>query len=119
MNAIEDTAYSRAWADLGRALPRPQAILVVSAHWMTREATLVDVSAAPRTIHVFCGFPEELYAVQYAAPGAPEVAKEVATLLASHHAQGDDTWGLDHGAWSALRFLYPAPTCRCSSSPST
>lgn len=107
MNAIEDTAYARAWADLGRALPRPQAILVVSAHWMTHAATLVDVSAAPRTIHDFRGFPDELYAVRYPAPGAPEVAREVTTLLASHHAEGDETWGLDHGAWSVLKFLYP------------
>lgn len=107
MNAIEDSAYSRTWAELGRALPRPQAILVVSAHWMTRAATLVDVSAAPRTIHDFYGFPEELFAVQYPAPGAPDVAREVTTLLASHHAEGDDTWGLDHGAWSVLKFLYP------------
>lgn len=107
MNAIEDTEYSRAWAALGRALPHPQAILVVSAHWMTRDATLVDVSAAPKTIHDFYGFPDELYTVQYPAPGAPEVAREVTTLLASHHAEGDDSWGLDHGAWSVLKFLYP------------
>ncbi len=107
MNAIEDTTYSRSWAELGRTLPRPQAILVVSAHWMTRGTTLVDVSRLPKTIHDFYGFPPELYAVDYAAPGAPDIAKEVTTLLASHHAQGDDTWGLDHGAWSVLRWLYP------------
>lgn len=107
MNAIEDTAYSRGWAALGRALPRPQAILVISAHWMTRGATLVDVSAMPRTIHDFGGFPEALYRQQYPAKGHPELAAEVTTLLASHHAHEDDRWGLDHGAWTVLKFLYP------------
>lgn len=107
MNALEETAYSRNWAALGRALPRPQAILVVSAHWMTKGATLVDVSKLPKTIHDFYGFPEPLYQMHYNAPGAPEVADEVIALLQSHHAEGDDTWGLDHGAWSVLTWLYP------------
>ncbi|MCA0042252.1 4,5-DOPA-extradiol-dioxygenase [Celeribacter litoreus] len=107
MNAIEDNSYSRSWKRLGEALPQPQAILVVSAHWMTRGSTLVDVSKMPKTIHDFYGFPQELFAEQYPAPGAPDVAKEVVSLLASHHAEGDDTWGLDHGAWSVLKFLYP------------
>ncbi|MEX5729382.1 4,5-DOPA dioxygenase extradiol [Rhodovulum iodosum] len=107
MNALEDTAFSRAWSDLGRSLPRPEAILVVSAHWMTRGTTLVDVSALPRTIHDFHGFPDALYQQDYPAPGAPDLAREVATLLASHHGAEDDTWGLDHGAWTILKFLYP------------
>ena len=107
MNAIEDNAYSRSWGALGQALPRPQAILVVSAHWMTQGTTLVDVSAVPRTIHDFFGFPPELHAGQYPAHGAPDLAREVTSLLASHHVQGDDTWGLDHGAWSVLTSLYP------------
>ena len=107
MNAIEDTAYSRAWTELGRALPRPKAILVVSAHWMTRGTTLVDVSAMPKTIHDFYGFPDALFAQRYPAQGAPEMAREVVSLLASHHAEEDDTWGLDHGAWTVLKFLYP------------
>ncbi len=107
MNAIEDTAYSRSWINLGRALPRPQAILVVSAHWMTRGSTLVDVSAMPRTIHDFGGFPQALYNETYPAHGNPKLAREVVSLLASHHAQEDDTWGLDHGAWTVLKYLYP------------
>ncbi|MFW2542348.1 4,5-DOPA dioxygenase extradiol [Primorskyibacter sp. 2E107] len=107
MNAIEDTIFSRAWRALGRSLPRPQAILVVSAHWMTKGTTLVDVSAMPRTIHDFYGFPEALFAQRYPAPGAPALARDVASLLASHHGAEDDTWGLDHGAWSVLKFLYP------------
>lgn len=107
MNVIGDTEYSRVWSELGSNLPRPKAILVVSAHWMTRETTLVDVSNMPRTIHDFHGFPETLYQERYPAPGAPDLAREVTTLLASHHAQEDDSWGLDHGAWAVLKFLYP------------
>jgi len=107
MNAIEDSQFSRAWLDLGRALPRPKAILVVSAHWMTQGTTLVDVSKMPRTIHDFHGFPEQLFAQQYPAHGQPDLAREVVSLLASHHGAEDDTWGLDHGAWTILKFLYP------------
>ena len=107
MNVIEDNAYSRAWSELGQSLPRPRAILVVSAHWMTEGTTLVDVSAMPKTIHDFYGFPEALYAQDYPAPGQPGLAREVVTLLKSHRAQEDDRWGLDHGAWAVLKFLYP------------
>lgn len=107
MNAIEDTANSRAWTALGHSLPRPKAILVVSAHWMTRGTTLVDVSALPRTIHDFYGFPQALFDQRYPAPGDPALAREVVSLLASHRAAGDDSWGLDHGAWTVLKFLYP------------
>lgn len=107
MNALGDNPFSKSWADLGKSLPRPKAILVVSAHWMTRGTTLVDVSQAPKTIHDFHGFPEALYQQQYPAPGAPDLAKTVASLLASHHAEEDDSWGLDHGAWAVLNSMYP------------
>lgn len=107
MNAIEDTKYSRGWIELGRQLPRPQAILVVSAHWVTVGSTLVDVSDFPTVIHDFHGFPNALYDQDYPASGHPELAREVVSLLASHNAEEDDKWGLDHGAWSVLKFLFP------------
>jgi 4,5-DOPA dioxygenase extradiol len=107
MNVIQDNDYSRAWSKLGKSLSRPKAILVVSAHWMTRGSTLVDMSRMPRTIHDFHGFPQALFDQQYQAPGHPELAREVVTLLKSHRAQEDDRWGLDHGAWAVLKFLYP------------
>ena len=107
MNAIEDNAYSRAWRALGDRLPAPQASLCVSAHWMTRGATLVHVGARPKTIHDFGGFPRELYQQQYAAPGAPEAAQAVIELVRTSHVTGDTEWGLDHGAWSVLIKMFP------------
>ncbi|MCA0869274.1 4,5-DOPA dioxygenase extradiol [Seohaeicola saemankumensis] len=107
MNAIEDTVYSRGWSQLGRQLPRPQAILVVSAHWVSVGTTLVDVSDLPVVIHDFHGFPNALYDQDYPAMGHPELAREVVSLLSSHQAQENDTWGLDHGSWSVLKFLFP------------
>ena len=104
MNAIEDNAWSRSWRDLGERLPTPQAILCVSAHWMTRGATLVHVGEHPRTIHDFGGFPAALYAQQYPAPGAPDVAAAAGRLASL---QPDLQWGLDHGAWSVLMHLFP------------
>jgi 4,5-DOPA dioxygenase extradiol len=105
MNAIEENAYAAHWRALGERLPRPKAILCISAHWQT-EGLAVTARARPRTIHDFHGFPPELYQVQYAAPGAPELAAR-AQQLAPELAL-DTAWGLDHGAWSVLRRLYPA-----------
>jgi 4,5-DOPA dioxygenase extradiol len=107
MNAIVDNAFSRGWASLGEALPRPRAILVISAHWMTRGTSLVNVAPKPVTIHDFGGFPKALHDVEYPAPGAPDVARAAAELVRDHHLETDARWGLDHGAWSVLVHMFP------------
>src|SRR5271170_5068701 len=103
MNAIEENAFTRCLKEVGKKLPTPKAICVVSAHWVTRGCQ-VQASDWPRTIHDFYGFPRPLYEVQYPAPGAPEEAKKLAL---EQHLKTDHEWGLDHGAWSVLRSLYP------------
>lgn len=105
MNAIEDNEFSRAWAEAGRTLPRPQAILCVSAHWQTR-GVHVTAMPAPRTIYDFYGFPEELYRQRYPAPGSPELARLVQEL-APMPVGLDESWGLDHGTWSVLIRMFP------------
>lgn len=107
MNAIEDNAFHRAWQSLGKTLPRPQAILSISAHWLTSE-TKVTGMAHPQTIHDFGGFPQKLFDQQYPAPGSPEYAKLTQQLVSYSHIQSDDSWGLDHGTWSVLLPMYPA-----------
>ena len=106
MNAIRENAYTRAWAKIGASLPRPKAVLAVSAHWFV-PSTSVTAMAHPRTIHDFGGFPPELHAVRYAAPGAPDLAARVKTLLAPMPVSLDTQWGLDHGTWSVLCHVYP------------
>ena len=107
MHALEPSRYSAAWTELGRALPRPRAILTISAHWYTR-GTAVTAQAQPRTIHDFHGFPPELYRLQYPASGDPRLAARVARLLSPTPVRLDLDWGLDHGTWAVLRYLYPS-----------
>jgi 4,5-DOPA dioxygenase extradiol len=107
MNAIEDNAFSRAWLSEGRALPRPAAILCISAHWET-DGTRVTAQAQPPTIHDFGGFPRALYEQQYPAPGSPELAQLVCDTVTGTQVRLDHAWGLDHGTWSVLRRLFPA-----------
>ncbi|MGD9965141.1 MAG: 4,5-DOPA dioxygenase extradiol [Hyphomonadaceae bacterium] len=107
MNAIEDTPSARGWAEIARAFPRPSAVVVISAHWVT-DGVRVTANANPKTIHDFGrGFPRELFDVQYPAPGDPALAHAIVEKLAAFGAQLDDGWGLDHGAWSVLRRMYP------------
>lgn len=106
MNAIETNAWSDAWRVLGAALPRPRAILCVSAHWDT-EGPQVTGSAAPETIHDFYGFPQALFDVRYRAPGDPALAQRIVSLL-GEGVQVDPMRGLDHGAWSVLLPMFPA-----------
>ncbi len=105
MNAIEHNRFSDTWQKIGTELAKPQAILSVSAHWLTRGTRVLSVEQ-PKTIHDFGGFPEELFAQQYPAPGAPEMAKETQRLALKNHIALDDEWGFDHGTWSVLKQMF-------------
>lgn len=106
MNGIEDNEFSRRWKAMGKELPRPEAVLCISAHWFTR-GTFVTAMEQPKTIHDFYGFPEELNAVQYPAPGNPMLAEETSRLLTKAETTLDHEWGLDHGCWSVVKQMYP------------
>lgn len=107
MNAIEENAFVQGFRKTAKQLPKPRAIVCVSAHWETR-GTKVTAMEQPRTIHDFGGFPKALFEVQYPAPGSPALAKETAALAKSTTIEMDEHWGLDHGAWSVIKHLFPA-----------
>ena len=106
LNALQQNSYTRGWESIGKGIPKPKAVLCISAHWYVPE-TAVTSMQAPRTIHDFGGFPRELYEVTYPAPGLPELAERVAQLLDPISVRRDQQWGLDHGAWSVLCHVFP------------
>ena len=110
MNAIETNEWSRGFAALGKELPRPKAVLAVSAHWYL-EGTFATADQRPRTIHDFGGFPQALYRIEYPAPGDPDLARRVVALIGAHRASSSTAWGIDHGTWTVLVHLLPAADC--------
>ncbi|PTX18853.1 4,5-DOPA dioxygenase extradiol [Pontibacter mucosus] len=106
MNGILDNEFSQKWAKVAKEIPTPKAVLVVSAHWLSK-GTRITAMDFPKTIHDFGGFPQELFQVQYNAPGSPELAKETASIITSTQVEMDHDWGLDHGAWTVVRHMYP------------
>jgi len=108
MNAVESNEWTAAWQELGKRLPKPKAILALSAHWLTNNGLLVTASEHPSTTYDFGGFPPELYRQQYPAPGNPTLAKEIESALKMKTPiQGDTQWGLDHGTWVVLKHMFP------------
>jgi len=106
MNGVEDNEFAANWASIAHDIPRPSAILCISAHWISR-GTLVSAVAEPETIHDFYGFPRELYEIEYRTPGAPKLAEQIVRLVHSTRVRLDKSWGLDHGTWIVLRRMYP------------
>ena len=106
MNGIEHNEFTNQWAQLAKDIPTPSAVLVISAHWLSK-GTRITAMEFPKTIHDFGGFPPELFAVQYPAPGSPALAQETAKIISSISVEQDHDWGLDHGAWSVVKQMYP------------
>lgn len=106
MNGIEDNEFSRRWTQMAKEIPTPVAVLVVSAHWFSK-GTRITAMDFPETIHDFGGFPQALFEVQYTAPGNPALARETASIIHSAKVELDHDWGLDHGAWTVVRHMYP------------
>lgn len=106
MNAIEDNIFSKRWQQMGKEIPTPKAVVVVSAHWLTK-GTMVTAMPNPKTIHDFGGFPQALFEVQYPASGSPELATEIQKLITNPAVELDHDWGLDHGTWSVVKHMYP------------
>ncbi|WP_211290375.1 4,5-DOPA-extradiol-dioxygenase [Flavobacterium croceum] len=106
MNGIENNVFSQSWAQIGKEYPTPNAVLVVSAHWLTR-GTYITAMEHPKTIHDFGGFPQKLFDVQYPAPGNPSLALDTTKLVTSTKVELDHEWGLDHGVWTVVRHMYP------------
>jgi len=105
MNAIEDNEYSRTWRSIAKGIPKPEAIISISAHWFTKGTKIIS-DKAPKTIYDMYGFPKELYEVKYDCPGSPDLAKQVKELI-SKETEYDNSWGIDHGTWSVLVHMYP------------
>jgi 4,5-DOPA dioxygenase extradiol len=106
MNAITDNEFTRGWQQVGKSFPKPNAVLCISAHWETN-GTFVTAMEKPKTIHDFGGFPQELYEVQYPAPGNPQLAGETKHVITKTPVALDHEWGLDHGCWSVIKHLFP------------
>jgi 4,5-DOPA dioxygenase extradiol len=106
MNGIEDNEFSRTWTKFGREIPKPKAVIVISAHWLT-SGTHITAMENPKTIHDFGGFPKALFDVNYPAKGSPELAEATSKIITSTKVELDHDWGLDHGTWTVVRHMYP------------
>ncbi len=106
MNGIENNEFSEYWSKLGREIDKPEAVVCISAHWLTK-GTHVTAMSEPKTIHDFGGFPKELFQVQYPAPGNPELAQEISSIVQNTNVGLNHEWGLDHGCWTVVKHMYP------------